>query len=206
MYEGMQIELPTITKMLITVSRFAVKYVYLIVIFAIGSVLGIRSFFTSESGKNVVSEMIVKVPIFGKITLMKDYAGFSRTLSLLMGAAVPIVDALNIVSVTMSSMHFRRGIQEAAKQVEKGNSLSNFFKTDTRFPSLLAQMAGVGEETGKMDEVLERVAVYYEGEVDNLVKGLSSALEPVILVMLGGMVGFLIVSIITPIYKLTSSI
>ncbi|MBW6441796.1 type II secretion system F family protein [Patescibacteria group bacterium] len=206
MYEGMQIELPAITKMLITVSRFAVKYVYLIVIFAIGSVLGIRSFFTSERGRNVVSELIVKVPIFGKITLMKDYASFSRTLSLLMGAAVPIVDALNIVSVTMSGMNFRRGIQEAAKQVEKGNSLSNFFKNDTRFPSLLGQMAGVGEETGKMDEVLERVAVYYEGEVDNLVKGLSSALEPVILVMLGGMVGFLIISIITPIYKLTSSI
>lgn len=206
MYEGMQIELPAITKMLIATSEFTVKYIYFILILVLGGVVGIRSFLTSDKGKNLISEVIVKVPIFGKITLMKDYASFSRTLSLLIGAAVPIVEALNIVSVTMSSMQLRRSIKEAAKQVEKGNALSSYFKSNSTFPNLLGQMAGVGEETGKMDEVLERVAVYYEGEVDNLVKGLSSALEPVILVMLGGMVGFLIISIITPIYKLTSSI
>lgn len=206
MYEGMKVELPTITKMLIATSDFMVKYIYIILIVGIGAFVGIRSFLTSEAGKNLVSEVIVKVPIFGKITLMKDYAGFSRTLSLLIGAAVPIVEALNIVAVTMSSMQLKRSIREAAKQVEKGNSLSSYFKSDSSFPNLLGQMSGVGEETGKMDEVLERVAIYYEGEVDNLVKGLSSALEPIILVMLGTMVGFLIVSIITPIYKLTSSI
>jgi type IV pilus assembly protein PilC len=206
MYEGMQIELPAITKMLIATSEFTIKYIYFILILVFGGVIGLRSFLSSEKGKNLISEVIVKVPVFGKITLMKDYAGFSRTLSLLIGAAVPIVEALNIVSVTMSSMQLRRSIKEAAKQVEKGNSLSSYFKSNSSFPNLLGQMAGVGEETGKMDEVLERVAVYYEGEVDNLVKGLSSALEPVILVMLGGMVGFLIISIITPIYKLTSSI
>lgn len=206
MYEGMNIELPAITKMLIATSEFTIKYIYLILILVLGAVIGIRSFLTSENGKNIISEVVVKVPVFGKITLMKDFASFSRTLSLLIGAAVPIVEALNIVAITMSSMQLRRAINEAAKQVEKGNSLSSYFKTNTSFPSLLGQMAGVGEETGKMDEVLERVAVYYEGEVDNLVKGLSSALEPVILVMLGTMVGFLIISIITPIYKLTSSI
>ena len=94
----------------------------------------------------------------------------------------------------------------AARAVEKGTSLSAFFKGDPIFPPLLGQMAGVGEETGQMDEVLSRVASYYAGEVDHLVKGLSSALEPVILVMLGGMVGFLIISIITPIYKITSAL
>ncbi len=137
---------------------------------------------------------------------MKDYSSFSRTLSLLINAGVPIVDALNIVSVTMSGMPLRRAIQEAARQVEKGNSLSSFFKSNSAFPPLIGQMMGVGEETGKTDEVLERVAVYYEGEVNNLVKGLSSALEPLILVILGVMVGFLIISVITPIYKLTSAI
>ena len=206
MYEGMQIELPAVTKAVISVSNFVVKYIYIMFILIIGAVVGIRSFLSSEKGKGIISEFIIKVPVFGKITLMKDYASFSRTLSLLIGAAVPIVDALNIVSVTMSGMQLRRSIQEAAKQVEKGNSLSAFFKSDSTFPSLLGQMTGVGEETGKTDEVLERVAVYYEGEVNNLVKGLSSALEPIILVMLGTMVGFLVVSVITPIYKLTSSI
>ena len=106
----------------------------------------------------------------------------------------------------MTSSELKLAVLDAARQVEKGTSLSNYFKTSRMFPSLLSQMAGVGEETGKMDEVLERVALYYESEVDNLVKGLSSALEPIILVMLGAMVGFLIISIITPIYKITSSI
>jgi type IV pilus assembly protein PilC len=182
------------------------KYIYLILIVIVGLVIVIRSFFSSERGKNFVSEIIGKVPVFGKITLMKDYSSFSRTLSLLINAGVPIVDALNIVSVTMSGMPLRRAIQEAARQVEKGNSLSSFFKSNSAFPPLIGQMMGVGEETGKTDEVLERVAVYYEGEVNNLVKGLSSALEPLILVILGVMVGFLIISVITPIYKLTSAI
>jgi len=206
MYEGMQIELPATTKFIIGLSDFVTKYIYIILIVVVGAVIGIRSFLSSEKGKGLISEIIIKIPVFGKITLQKDYASFSRTLSLLIGAAVPIVDALNIVSVTMSGMQLRKSIQEAARQVEKGNSLSAFFKSDSNFPSLLGQMTGVGEETGKTDEVLERVAVYYEGEVNNLVKGLSSALEPIILVMLGIMVGFLVISVITPIYKLTSSI
>jgi type IV pilus assembly protein PilC len=206
MYEGMQIELPATTKIIINVSNFMAKYVYLILLVIVGLFIFIRSFFTSEKGRRFISEIIVKIPVFGKITLMKDYSSFSRTLSLLISAGVPIVDALNIVSVTMSGMQLKRAIQEAAKQVEKGTALSTFFKSNSAFPPLVGQMMGVGEETGRTDEVLERVAVYYEGEVNNLVKGLSSALEPLILVLLGIMVGFLIISVITPIYKLTSAI
>jgi type IV pilus assembly protein PilC len=206
MYKDMDVELPAITQAVIGTSDFMVRYIYIVAIVVVGIVLLIRSFLISDKGKNIISEVIIKIPVFGKITLQKDYASFCRTLSLLIGAAVPIVDALNIVSVTMSGAGLKRAIQEAARQVEKGNSLSSYFKTNPEFPPLLGQMAGVGEETGKTDEVLERVAIYYEGEVNNLVKGLSSALEPVILVMLGGMVGFLVISVITPIYKLTSSI
>jgi len=206
MYKNMNVELPAATQFMISASNFMAKYVYFVLILVVGVVLGIRSFVQSSKGKDFMSRIIVKIPIFGKITLQKDYARFSRTLSLLINSAVPIVEALNIVSTVMSSQTLKSAVLDAANQVEKGNSLSNYFKSTSKFPSILGQMAGVGEETGKMDEVLERVAIYYEGEVDNLVKGLSSALEPVILVMLGVMVGFLIISIITPIYKLTSAI
>jgi type IV pilus assembly protein PilC len=206
MYVSMNVELPAMTQFMINSSNFMVKYIYIIAILAIGAFLGFRSFAQSEKGKIYISELVIRIPVFGKITLQKDYARFSRTLSLLINSAVPIVESLNIVSTVMTSQTLKNAVMDAANQVEKGNSLSNYFKTTKNFPSLLGQMAGVGEETGKMDEVLERVAIYYEGEVDNLVKGLSAALEPIILVMLGVMVGFLIVSIITPIYKLTSSI
>jgi type IV pilus assembly protein PilC len=183
-----------------------VQNLILVLLSIAGTVVFIRWFLKSPRGRAIKSELAFKLPVFGKINREKDYAQFSRTLSLLISSAVPIVDSLNIVSTIMSSSELKLAVLDAAKQVEKGNSLSNYFKTSKIFPSLLSQMAGVGEETGKMDEVLERVASYYENEVDNLVKGLSSALEPIILVMLGAMVGFLIISIITPIYKITSSI
>jgi type IV pilus assembly protein PilC len=206
MYKNMNVELPATTKFMIASSGFMVKYIYIILLLAVVAFLGLRSFAQSPGGKIIISELVIKIPIFGKITLQKDYARFSRTLSLLINSAVPIVESLNIVSTVMTSQTLRNAVLDAAAQVEKGNSLSNYFKSTNSFPSILGQMAGVGEETGRMDEVLERVAIYYEGEVDNLVRGLSAALEPVILVMLGVMVGFLIISIITPIYKLTSSI
>ena len=206
MYTNMNVELPGTTKFMIASSNFMVKYIYIILILAVAAFLGLRTFSQSPGGKILISELVIKIPIFGKITLQKDYARFSRTLSLLINSAVPIVEALNIVSTVMTSQTLKNAVLDAAAQVEKGNSLSNYFKSTSNFPSILGQMAGVGEETGRMDEVLERVAIYYEGEVENLVRGLSAALEPVILVMLGVMVGFLIISIITPIYKLTSAI
>jgi len=206
MYKNMNIELPGTTKFMISLSDFMVKYVYIVVIAIVGVVIGVRSFTNSEKGKVIMSDIAIKIPVFGKITLQKDFASFSRTLSLLISSGVPIVEALNTVSMIMSSQTLKDYVSNAAKQVEKGNSLSSYFKSTTQFPPLLGQMAGVGEETGKLDEVLERVAVYYEGEVNNLVKGLTTALEPIILVMLGAMVGFMIISIITPIYKITSAI
>ena len=113
---------------------------------------------------------------------------------------------MRIVSAVVENVVFKNAAVNASKAVEKGNSLSEFFKLEKSFPPLISQMASVGEETGKLDEVLEKVAHYYDGEVDHMVKGLSAALEPIILILLGGMVGVLIISIITPIYKITSAL
>ena len=206
MYLSMNVPLPFVTRAMIAVSAFMVKYFIFVMAGVIGLGILVKWFLATPDGKFIMSEVTFRSPVFGRINKMKDYAQFARTLSLLISSAVPIVESLNIVSTIMSSNSLRMAVLDAGKQVEKGNSLSNYFKTSKYFPTLLSQMAGVGEETGKMDEVLERVAVYYEGEVDNLVKGLSAALEPIILVMLGVMVGFLIVSIITPIYKIMTSI
>ena len=176
------------------------------IVFAIAGFFGARSFLRTESGKEVVSNIVFSLPIFGKINMQKEVTDFTRTLSLLIASAIPIVEALNIVAGVMRNKNFREAAFEAAVAVEKGNALSEYVKSNPVFPALLGQMVSVGEETGQLDEVLDRVANYLEGEVDHSVKGLSSALEPVILLMLGTMVGFLIVSIITPIYKITSSI
>jgi type IV pilus assembly protein PilC len=206
MYTSMHVDLPVVTKIMIGISNFFVHQWY-VVLLIVGSVFFVvRWFATSPSGKYFLTELTFKLPVFGKINKFKEQSQFTRTLALLISAAVPIVEALNIVSNVVQSNAYKVAAQNAAKQVEKGNSLSGFFKNTPIFPPLIGQMAGVGEETGKMDEVLDRVAGYYDLEVDNMIKGLSAALEPMILVILGVMVAFMIISIITPIYKLTTSI
>jgi type IV pilus assembly protein PilC len=206
MYKGMNVSLPAITQAMIDVSDFMVKNKYLLAVLLVAAVLLIRYALKTEQGKYLLTEFSFKLPVFGKINKQKDLSMFTRTLALLMSAAIPIVEALSIVSAVVESAAFRKAASDAAKQVEKGTSLSQYFKGNPVFPPVVGQMAAVGEETGKMDEILDRLANYYDGEIDHLIKGLTAALEPIILIMLGGMVGFLIISIITPIYKITASI
>lgn len=206
MYRSLDVPLPMITELMIAFSEFMVNNVLLIILLGIGGIIGLRMFLKTDTGRSIINEIMFRAPVFGKINKQKDLTSFSRTLSLLISAAIPIVEALEIVAEVVSGRDFKEATYEAARQVEKGNSLSSYFKSNPIFPPLIGQMAGVGEETGQMDQVLGRVASYYAGEVDHLVKGLSAALEPIILVMLGGMVGFLIISIITPIYKITNAL
>lgn len=206
MYKSMNVDLPAMTQAMITVSDFFVNNIIIMIMLSIGAFFGLRAFLRTDSGKEVISNIIFRIPVFGKINQQKEVTDFTRTLSLLIASAIPIVEALNIVAGVMRNKDYREAAFEAATAVEKGNALSEYIKANKVFPPLLGQMVSVGEETGQLDDVLDRVANYLESEVDHSVKGLSSALEPVILLMLGGMVGFLIVSIITPIYKITSSI
>lgn len=206
MYESLNVELPTSTKFLIGVSDFFVHKQLILILAVAGTFLGIRWFVHTDEGKSLISRLSYSMPVFGKINRHKELTSFTRTLSLLIASAIPIVEALHIVSQVVQNHAIRSAAIEAAEAVEKGNQLSEYFKHSKVFPPLLGQMASVGEETGQMDAVLEKVAVYFEGETDHAINGLSAALEPIILVMLGGMVGVLIVSIITPIYKITSSI
>ncbi len=206
MYESLNVELPLVTKIMINMSDFIIKFWYVVAIGAAGSIFALKSFLASPVGKETKANLIFSFPVFGKITKLKEYAQFTRTLALLVSAAIPIVDALNIVSNVSGNSKIREATAGAARYVEKGSSLSDFLKTEKSFPALIGQMTAVGEETGKLDDMLNQVANFYDSETDHAVKGLSAALEPMILLMLGGMVAVLIISIIVPIYKITSSI
>lgn len=206
MYESLDAELPTITKVMIGVSDFFVSKWYLFVVLLVGGFFAAKSFLATDQGKELVARIFFNAPIFGKINKSKDITEFTRTLSLLLKSGISIVEALNIVSKVVTNPKYKEAALSAATAIEKGNSLSEYMKADRSFPPLISQMASVGEETGQLDEVLGRVADFFASETDHAVKGLSAALEPVILILLGGMVGVLIVSIIVPIYKITSSI
>ena len=206
MYKSLDVELPAITRAMISASDFMSQFWFLLLFLVVVVVLVIRSFLTTERGKLLINTAASKLPVFGKVMIQKDLTEFARTLSLLISSGIPITQALNIVGEVVTNPMLKIGARRAAESVEKGGSLSDFLKQDKTFPALLGQMSTVGEETGQLDQVLERIGAFYAGEADHTIKGLSAALEPIILVVLGGMVGLLIVSIITPIYKITSAL
>jgi type IV pilus assembly protein PilC len=206
MYKSLNVELPLVTKVMISASDFMVQKFYVVVLATVGIFFAMKTFLKSDTGKVLVTHITFTLPVFGKLNRLRDITQFARTLSLLIASAIPIVEALKIVSNVVSSSYYRDASLEAAKVVEKGNSLSEYFRYNKNFPPLVGQMVSVGEETGQLDEVLDKVATYYAGEVNHSIDGLSAAMEPLILILLGSMVGLLIISIITPIYKITTSL
>lgn len=205
MYREMNIELPGPTQFLISLSDFSVAYWWLIIAIAVGGIYGFRQFNKTPAGRKLVDTFLLKLPIFGKIRQQAALAEIARTLGLLASAGIPILEALTIVKDASDSVLFQEALQKAAKDVEHGFPLSTPIKNNELFPPLFSQMVRVGEETGKLDEVLIKVANYFESEVENMVKNLTTALEPFILIVLGLAVAFLVISIILPIYRLTTS-
>ena len=129
---------------------------------------------------------------------------FTRTLAMLISAGIHILEGLNILRASLGNVLFRDAIADISKKVEKGFPLGDSFAQYAIFPPIVSQMMKVGEETGKMDDTLSKLSTYFETESEHLVKGLTTAIEPIIMVVLGVGVGFIVISVITPIYNLTS--
>ena len=152
----------------------------------------------------VMSQVALHIPIWGKIRKTLILASFTRTLGLLIAAGIPIIVALKVVAGLLQSPMYKEGIDFAIERVERGSPLYQPLAANPAFPPIIGQMLRVGEETGKMDEVLGRLSVYFENESEHSIRNLTTALEPIILVILGLGVGVLVLSIILPIYNLTA--
>lgn len=204
MYDNMGAELPMITKVLIGTSTFMVKRWYLILLLLVGGIFAFNKYKKTDVGKHQLAKLIFKLPIVGIISKQTQLAEFTRTLGLLASSGVPILDSLDIAAESMTNVIYQEGIAAAAERVRKGEPLSIPLKENTYFPPLVSQMVAVGEQTGKVDEVLIKLSSYYESESEMSIKNLSTAIEPIIMIALGGMVALLMLSVITPIYNLTS--
>lgn len=205
MYQDFNAELPAITKALINTSNFLNKFWYVMVVGIFGALYALRLWKKTKSGAIAIDQLTLKIPIYGKIRLMVMMAEFSRTLALLASAGVALVESLSIVKDVVDSVILSQSLVVIAKDVEKGNPLATSLAKHPAFPMIISQMVAVGEQTGKLDEILNRVAVYFEVESEHAIKNLSTAMEPIIMILLGVGVGFLIVAIIVPIYNLTSA-
>lgn len=206
LYQEFDADLPAATKALISISNLSVKFWWVVLLVLIGLVYAFRVFNSKKSGKRKIDELKFKIPVAGKLINQTTLAEFTRTLGLLIGAGVPITEALDISAKTANNLVIEEGIELANKQVEKGLPLSTAIAKNEFFPPIVSQMLSVGEETGKLDEVLLKVSKYFQSESEESLKGLTTAIEPLIMIVLGVGVGFLIIAIILPIYNLTSQI
>ncbi len=205
LYEDLDVELPLPTKIFISMSDFFVANWYLIPIVTIGGILGYRWYSSTLQGRYLIDEIKMKMPVFGKLLLHAQLTSFARTLSLLLTAGIPMLEAIDISGETLTNIHLREAAAQSGKMIEKGRSLSETFRSSEKFPPLVAEMVAVGEQTGKVDEVLVKIAGYFENLATKATENLSAALEPIIIVILAIGVGTLVISFILPIYSLTSS-
>lgn len=204
LYEEFQAQLPLPTLIVMAISKFATKFWWLVFTLLFAGAYFLRTVIRTPSGGFWFDGILFKIPIIGSLRKTMILTEFARTLGLLVGAGVLIVEALNVLINSLSSPIFREATKEATRKVEKGSSLAVSLAKAGVFPPLLPQMVSVGEESGKLEEVLLKVSSYFEQESDVAVRTLTTAVEPIIMVILGLGVGFLIVSVVMPIYNLTS--
>lgn len=204
MYDDFGAELPGMTRVFIGISDFMVQFWWVMLGLVVGGLAILRSYRKTKKGELAFDGWLLKLPILGKMRQKIILTDFTRTLSLLLGAGVSLLEAINIVAEAIDNAVYRQELAEAAKQVERGTSLSMAISRYEDFPPILHQMMSVGEETGKLDEILAKLAEYFEKESEYAVKNMTAAMEPLIMIVLAVGVGFMVVAIIMPIYSLTS--
>src|SRR4030043_2085446 len=205
LYKDFNAELPLPTKILMGVSDFFFKFWPVFIVLGFVIIYGIRVYRKTQIGRRKTDELIFKIPIIGELQRQTMLTELTQTLSLMVGSGVSILEALNISADIIGNVVISDALRQAAKDAQKGFPVAySFAKHPDAFPYILSQMIAVGEETGKMDEVLEKVSHIFEVESDQKVKALTAAVEPLIMVVLGLGVGFLVIAVILPIYSLTS--
>lgn len=207
LFEGLKTELPLTTRMLIGFSRFAESYGFVLFIAIVLFIIFIVWTVRQKWSRPVTHLLLLKIPIIKKVVENTNLARFSRTLATLIKSGINIDEAIHITCEAMSNYYYKKALDTISKRISKGTELSqNFSQFEHLFPVLLIKMIKVGEKSGKIEEVLFYLADFYEAEVDTSVKSLSVAIEPILLIGIGLVVGFLALSIITPIYKITGGI
>ena len=203
---GPDAKLPILTQVMLGISAFMVTYWYIVFpAFGAGIFFLIR-YLRTPVGKSQLHHAVLKMPGLKTIVMKIAVARFSRTFSALIGAGVPVLEALDVTAHAVGNVVYEKALINAAIEVENGATLSSVVEKNKLFPAIVPQMLSVGEETGQTDVVLVKVADFYEEEVDVAIEGISSIIEPVMIVFMGSMVGLIAASVMMPIASLSSNI
>jgi len=198
-------ELPVSTQLLLGFTDLLINRWYFILLGIVILIVALRLFFVTKPGKEVSSWLALNFPIFGGLTRQVYLARFNRTLALLIGAGVPIIESVEIIADSTANTIFRRSLKLLRTSLEQGSAISSTLQKSKYFPRLMTQLLFVGQQSGDLGGSANTLAQYFESEVDGKLRTFSALIEPFIIVLLGGAVGFIIISVLQPIYNLTGS-
>ncbi len=205
LYTEFNAQLPLPTAILIGISNAVVQFWPIVLGLLVASAFAFNSYAKTKAGRRKIDELTFKIPIFGELQQKVMLTDLARTLALMVGSGVPIIEGMEVTADAISNTVVKEALLDARNQVEKGFPIAfSFAKHPEAFPYIFSQMMAVGEESGKIDEVLSKLAQVFETESDQKVKTLTAAIEPIVMIVLGVGVGFLVIAIILPIYNLTS--
>jgi len=203
LFAGLGVSLPLPTRIVIMASHFVGSiFGFLIFVGAIAGVVGIKIWYGTPGGRMALDTLLLKLPILGALLRKIAVARFTRTLGTLISSGVPILEGLDITAKTSGNAVIERALTKVRKALEEGKSLTDPLKESEVFPGMVTQMIAVGEQTGAMDAMLQKIADFYEEDVDAAVKDLLTALEPVMIVFLGLVVGGVVISMYLPLFSL----
>ena len=206
MFAGLGAELPAPTQIVLNISRFLQSNTVLMIIGAIGLVICYRLYVRRPAGRLVVDKLKLRLPLLGDLIRKSSISRFTRTLSTLLSSGVSILDALNITARTSGNMVLQNAIRRAMLSIAEGETITAPLKDSGVFPPMVTQMISVGEKTGGMDEMLSKIADFYDEEVDAAVAALTSIIEPVIIVFMGIMIGGILIAMYLPMFDIIGKI
>lgn len=202
LYQGFGAQLPGLTRAVIGISNFVKGNILLILGITIAIVALFYGWYRTKGGKEVLDRVILRIPILGPLVHKTSLARFSRTLSTLLNSGVDLMEAMEITARTTGNRVVQHGIMRARNSIREGSTISRPLEQTRIFPPLVVQMVAIGEQSGNLDEMLAKVADFYDKEVDAAVEALTTALEPLIMVILGVVVGTMVIAMYLPIFKL----
>ncbi len=206
LFAGLGADLPLPTRIVIALSNGLVRYMPFIVVGTVALVFGFRAYYRTTGGRMVIDRVVLKLPVLGNLMRKIAVARFCRTLSTLLASGVSILEALDITARTAGNAVVEEGIQTTRKSIERGETIAGPLKQTAVFPPMVVQMIGVGEATGALDTMLGKIADFYEEEVDVAVAGLLTLLEPLMIALLGGIVGGIVIAMYLPIFSLINQL
>lgn len=199
MFADLDVEMPALTMGVMNLSKWTAGHWYVIVAVVVAVVAVYRIIYNTDQGRLKIDYIKMKVPLFGKLTVKTACAQFARTMSTLMGAGISTTECLDTCTKIINNIHFKNALQKAKEEVMKGIPLSEPLAASGVFPPMVCHMTGIGEETGNMEEMLNKLADYYDEEVEITTQSVLAAMEPLIIVFMALIVGTLVIAVIMPI-------